>query len=299
MVAKRVLFVTPSPRKRARRTTPRVRVARKMVRRTIKRRRSRSNGKRRVAPRLKAGLSKFEGTTSKNVTILDRPTEAITSRTWSAVNLCSIPFDAANTHNARSGELAHITGFHHAVNFLNQRDVPVKVYQYWIIPNQYREDMTDADLQNDFYTIHGEKRDTDVNWTNNRPSYLYDEPVNSNKFTVLKKKVITLAPFALTGGGNSGKGEWPGMKTYHTSKTFIRLNRKFTYGTAPYEEQLGEVSVMKGDADETGDSPIQAPVFWIMFAVPIMEVTGATIIPNCIRRESHIITFFRDEASGL
>jgi len=159
--------------------------------------------------------------------------------------------------------------------------------------------MTDADLQNDFYTIHGEARDTDVNWTSTRPSYLYDEPVNSNKFTVLKKKVMTLAPYSSTGGTNGSIQYYGRLNTYVQNKMFVKLNRKFTYGTAPYEEPLGELSVEKGDADETGDEPIQAPVFWISFVVPIMQAVNTAPANNCVFRESHVITFFRDEGSGL
>jgi hypothetical protein len=225
--------------------------------------------------------------------MIDKPSDNWASRTWGAVDLCKIPFSEKNTHNARCGEEAHITGFHHATNFYNLLNVPVKVYEYWVIPLNYRSGlMGDSDLQDDFYTIHGEERDTDVGWTNDRPSYLYDEPINSNKYSVLKKKVTNLAPAGSGGFFNK-------TNTYVSSKRFIKLNRKFTYGTAEYEGTVGDgLTATFGDTGE-GFFPEQPSVFYISFAIPVMEGVNSPPIDECVRREMHVITYFRDTSSGL
>lgn len=115
--------------------------------------------------------------------------------------------------------------------------------------------------------------------------------INSNKYSVLKKKVTNLAPAGSGGFFNK-------TNTYVSSKRFIKLNRKFTYGTAEYEGAVGDLTATFGDPDE-GFFPEQPSVFYISFAIPVMESVNTPPIDACVRREMHVITYFRDTSSGL
>lgn len=198
--------------------------------------------------------------------------------------MCTIPYSSTNVHNARCGQEAHVIGFMHRTNWQNTGyNGPVRVYEFWIVPKQYSSEssFTDAQLQDDFFTRHGLALDKDGSWTDNLPSILYDEPVNSDKFLVLKKKTFLLGTCNMASATqNTGS-----ITAYRQHKTFIKLNRKFTYGDITAD-------------GETSSVCLQPPVFYINFVIPQMQATG-TPSPGLINREAHIVTYFRDGESGM
>jgi len=219
------------------------------------------------------------------VSILERDVENIDSRTWGNTNLCAIAHSSTNVNNARCGDEAHISGFLHRAKFnvvgTGQR---MHIYEYWIIPTQWKSDWTNAEvileLQDDFYTAHGQPAIKDRPWLNSYPSWAYSEPINSARFTVLKKKKWLLGP-------HSSTLNTQGTATYIESNSYIKLGRKYTYGT------------MGAEGGESGVNPIQPPVFYISFVIPVTEPALAAVIPTIIKRELHIVTYFRDAESGL
>jgi len=291
MPAKRVLFVSPSPAKRRKTMVVRAMPARSRGVRGTGRRRSKvfrktSRGRSRVGYKAKAkraaGLSTFGPPNSKQTMRLDQAQTDIATRTWGAVNLCSIPHNVNNVQNARTGQEAHVSGFLHKVNWANIGNQIQCVYEYWIVPRNYDPaTVSDATLQDDFHTRHGFEQDRDGSWAPNLNYLLYDEPVNPEKYLVLKKRRFLLAPTSSASvGGNMGS-----TPSYREFKNFIKLNRKFTYGVQTDTESVS--------------LPIQAPVFYINFVIPVMTTTGANPQSGQILREAHIITFFRDGDSGL
>jgi len=291
MPAKRVLFVSPSPAKRRRTMVVKAMPARSRGIRKSSRGRSKYTkksyrGRSRVGykslARRAAGLKAFGPPNSKQTLRLDQEATPIATRTWGAVNLCTIPHNVNNVQNARVGQEAHISGFLHKVNWANTSGSIQCVYEYWLVPRNYDPaTVSDATLQDDFHSRHGFEADRDGSWANNLNYLLYDEPINPEKFLVLKKRRFMLAPQSMVNiAGNMG-----GMPSYREFKNFIKLNRKFTYGVQTDTES---VSI-----------PIQAPVFYINFVIPVMSGTGATPVSNQLLREAHIVTFFRDGESGL
>jgi len=293
MPAKRVLFVSPSPAKRRRTMVVKAMPARNRgVRRTVrggsKIVRKSSRGRSRIGykalAKRAAGLKAFGPPNSKQTLRLDQSNQSIPSRTWGAVNLCSIPHNLNNVQNARSGQEAHITGFLHKTNWMNITQSIVAVWEYWVVPRNYdAATVSDATLQDDFHSRHGFESDRDGTWAANLPFLLYDEPVNPEKYLVLKKRRFKLGPSSLgTTGPRSNAGSLP---CYREFKDFIKLNRKFTYGVQTDTESV--------------TLPIQAPVFYINFCVEVMTEGGQLPVPGTCLREAHIITYFRDGDSGL
>jgi hypothetical protein len=230
---------------------------------------------------------------AKQVMQLDQDAVTVNDRTFGAVNLCKVPFAFAPAQNdiGRVGREANILGFWHINTWLNKTNNLIKVYQYWITPRQYdSETFSDADLVDDFYTRHAlGGGDADGTWLDVMPSYLYDDPVNSAKFVVLKKKTFMLAP----GLGVAGAAARPAMNNldgYHKQRFFVKLNRKYTYGSTSSEGGAGD--------GEDGDNPIQPPVFWITFHVTVSEPFLTSAGSSPLTRESHIVTYFRDGESG-
>jgi len=293
MPAKRVLFVSPSPAKRRRTMVVKAMPARSRGVRKSSRGRSKYvkksyRGRSRMGYKAKArraaGLKAFGPPNSKQSMRLDQDVTSIATRTWGAVNLCSIPHNVNNVQNARCGQEAHITGFLHKVNWSNNSNFIQCVYEYWVVPLNYDPaTVSDATLQDDFHSRHGFEADRDGTWANNLNYLLYDEPVNPEKFLVLKKRRFLLGPSAssVTSGG-SNLGSRP---CYREFKDFIKLNRKFTYGVQT-DTELTTV-------------PIQAPVFYINFVIQTMTGNGTAPVPAQLQREAHIITYFRDGESGL
>jgi len=222
---------------------------------------------------------------------LEQSAVTIQDRTWGAVNLCKVPAlstPAVDVNSGRVGTEARIMGFFMINTWMNKTNSLIKVYQYWITPRNYDPEVTtDTFLQDDFYTRHGLGFDDDGPWLPNLGSYLYDDPVNSKKFLVLKKKTFMLAP----GAGVSGAAARPQMNKidgFKSQKMFIKLDRKFTYGMG------GE-----GGDGETPNLPIQPPVYWVTFHVAMSEPFGTDPGSSGVTRESHIVTYFRDGESGM
>jgi len=282
MVAKRTLFtVTPSPRKRSRVSKSPRRVVFKSA--MVKRRRTSSKKLSKKARLRKTGLSTFGKLHSKQHVVLDRDAELWQTRQWSATNLGSIPkqTEAGGVMNKRIGNEVSIGGYLFKVNFKNTGDRLQKIYEYWVIPHNYTaETVSDASLQKSFFTMHGQSTDNDRDWATNLTSMLYDEPINPDKYTVIKKRVTNLGP------GNTTTNMNPfGLRNWVNYSTYIPVNRKYTYGA--------EIA----DA-ESATLPIQAPVFYISFAVEQFSLGTATPQAS-FTREMHVVTFFRDGESGL
>jgi len=196
--------------------------------------------------------------------------------------MTTIPYSTTNVLNARCGQDAHIVGFMHKSNYRNNTNGALKVYEMWIIPLQWNSNnYGDANLQNDLFTRHGLSLDTDGTWSNDLASILYDEPINSAKFCVLKKRSFTLAPRLATGlldnGGN--------LRNFKMNNIWIKVGRKYTYGTST-------------DSGEVADTSIQPPVFYISWTNGILEAPGTAPETNAVTRELHVVTYFRDGESG-
>lgn len=284
MGAKRVLFVTPSPKKKRRTRSP-TRVARSTRRasKTISRRRPKRFKSVR-ARKNEAGLSRFQGPRCKTVARLDQPVTSFTTRSFQWTNLCAVAYDGTNKQNKRSGPECEIIGTRHVMNWQNLSSAPVKIYNYWIVPKQWKPETSTADLVDDFYTRHGLDEDTDGSWASDLATYLYDEPVNPDKYTVVKTAHFTLAP----GNYADGAPFWKlggTMTNYKKHKMWIPLNRKFTYGSV-------------ADAGETTLNPLQPPLLHVCFGIFPMTTDGVEA-SNLVLRESHVITFFRDGTSGM
>lgn len=172
----------------------------------------------------------------------------------------------------------------HRASYLNQTSTPVKVYQLWVVPKFYTEDgLTDTQLQADLFTRHGLSTDKDASWANNSASILYDEPINSSKFALLKKKTFvlgtnTMAPQA----PNTNSGT---RSAYYQEKMWIPLNRKYTYG-----------SLADG---ETEIRTLQPPVYWISWCAGLIDDQNTLPAAGTIKRQLHVATYFRDGESGM
>lgn len=233
----------------------------------------------------KAGLSKYIVPMCKQTERLSQQRVGIATRVWGAVNLCRIPQSASNVQNARCGNDANIIGVHHVTNWANRCGCAVKVYEFWIIPKNYDHLDVDQDaaLQQDFFTKHGQPSDNDADWLPNVASLLYDEPINKQKFEVLKKNVFILG--AVSGGTflQVTDNSLQQKANFKLQKFWIPIKRKFTFGSA-----------VDGEDPVT---PVQAPVFYINWAVELMGADATVSTPNALWRESHIITYFRDGES--
>lgn len=288
MAAKRVLFVTPSPRKRAR-LTPRGRIARVRVltRRIARRRRGmpmRRTVTRRKLPsaRTRTGLTSLKGPDAKN-SVRVEVSGNIGTRVWGAVDMCAIPESlTAVAHNARCGLEAHISGFSHRADFRNNTADCLRVYQYWIVPLFYKEDgLTDAELQADFFTRHGLTAETDASWSTTASSILYDEPVNGAKFAILKKSCFNLGSANLQANTlNTGSAS-----AYKFQRLWIPLNRKYTYGHAL-------------DGEDTTRT-IQPPVYYVSWCTKLFEADGTASVGSVLSRQIHSMVYFRDGESGM
>jgi len=282
MGAKRVLFVTPSPKKRAR--TARVTIGRvKNMKRTLsKKRRSRKKA-RLTSARSLTGLKYLGKPDSKNVVQVDQ-SATVSTRVFSATDMCAIPYSATNVVNARCGQDAHISGFMHRATFQNYMVYPIKIWEMWVVPKFYTEDgLTPSQLQADFFTRHGLPADKDASWTDTTASILYDEPINSSKFAVLKKRSFVL------GSGPSSAAQVTAntgsMKNFKMEKLWIPLNRKYTYG-----------SLIDG---ETEIRTLQAPVYYITWAAGILDDNATAPTASAFKRQIHSVTYFRDGESGM
>nr|WAQ80618.1 MAG: putative capsid protein [Circoviridae sp.] len=277
MTPKRVLFVSPSPRKRARAA---VRVVKK---RRVKVMRRSSKKKSTMKSRLRlSGMTSFGRPEAKQVLTLDQEVTNLSTRTWGAVNLMQVPITAAGGNmNSRAGREAHVSGILHKVTWRNLTETLLKVYEFWIIPLQYDSTtINDAALQDDFFTVHGQANDNDRAWTAVLASQLYDEPINSNKFIVVKKRVTKLAPS--TGSAVSAYGTLSCMKSF---KSYIPINRKYTYGHV-------------GDG-ESAVNTLQPPVFYITFTIDQLTASSTAVRAAACQREIHMVTYFRDGESGM
>nr|WAQ80596.1 MAG: putative capsid protein [Circoviridae sp.] len=270
---------TGARRRTARRTRSRSRGTRSRSRGTRSRSRgTRSSNRGLQIARLAAGIGAFGKPACKQIIALDREAEAVNTRTLSAVNLCQIQRSAGNTNNERAGTEVHITGFLCKCGFRNITDRVVILYEYWLVPVAYFPGFDD--ISTNMFTKHGMVDDMDNNWVATAPSMMFDEPINPNAFKVLKKRKTLLSPgtsFTNTFPQDKGKSS-----AYYTN--FIRLDRKFTYGSI----EDGE------DERET----LQAPVYYVTWCNFEMEPTGSNPA-NALARELHLITYFRDGESGL
>lgn len=283
MGPKRVLFVTPSPRKRARgRKAVLIKTRSRTLRRRPKRILKKKSKRIRPTARSRAGLSGYAPPACKNVITVDAVT-SLPTRFWSSVDMCKIPRSDTNSMSARCGMDAHVVGFMHRANWRNNLTQPVKVYQFWVVPLLHKEGgLTDAELQADFFTRHGLSTDNDATWTTTTASMLYDEPVNSQRLLVLKKSTFILGPVN-TGGTNQNYGT---TSCVRRQNMFIKLNKKYTYGN------------FAGDAEDES-VPIQPSVIWISWVAPLFESPTGTSVTAAVQRELHIATYFRDGESGM
>lgn len=282
MTPKRVLFVTPSPRKRARVSSVVKKNRVRMIRPKFKKSSKKVSIKRRLK---KTGISSFGRPESKQVMTLDQDVVSIGTRTWGAVNLMQISQIAAGAipqMNTRIGREVSVAGILHKVTWRNNTDKVLKVYEYWVIPLQYNSDtVNDAALQDDFFSVHGGVNDNDRTWLPTLPSMIFDEPVNPNKYTVLKKRVTKLGPGSAVGT----TGNYGNLSSLKYHKTYIPINRKYTYGHA--------------QDSESALNTLQPPVFYITFIIDQMTPNGTTVTAAAVSREAHIVTYFRDGESGL
>jgi len=282
MSVKRTLVtMTPSLRKRARVSkSPRKLIFKSVA---VKRRRTSSKKTSKKARLRKTGLSTFGKLHSKQHVVLDRDAELWQTRQWSATSLGSIPkqTEPGGVMNKRIGNEVSIGGYLFKVNFKNNDSRVHRIYEYWVIPHNYSpENLTDAELQKNFFVMHGQATDNDRNWTNNLTTMLYDEPINPDKFTVLKKRVTMLGPGNVTTNMNPA-----GLRNWVNYSTYIPINRKYTYGAEVADT-------------ESALQPIQPPVVYISFCVTQMELASAPVIA-ALQREMHVVTFFRDGESGM
>jgi len=232
----------------------------------------RANARRRAVA--KTGITRI-ASPSKNINQIDQEPTTINNNTWSAVDLCAIPANPANLQNAsRSGKWAHISGIRHKAIWVNQTAVTVRVYQYWIIPRQYRIGITDADIQNEFFSATGNAADGDDNWNALHNALNYDRPVNSEKYTVLKKMVTTLGP-----GVETTPLEQSMVPSIKSETMWIPINRKYTY-----EQVAGE-----GDVTRTE----QPPVFWVSWCNRMSQGSGQPAVAT-VTRAIKLTTYFRD-----
>lgn len=165
------------------------------------------------------------------------------------------------------------------MNYRNNTSAFLRLYEYWIIPKQYdSQTISDALLQRDWFTAHGIATDKDRAWAATYPSQYYDEPINPEKYTVVKKKVTNFSP-GLTNSNNVGK-----MSQVKTSSFYLPINKKYSYGATV-------------DGDTT--NPLQAPVFYVSYVIDYLTPTGTVQTPAALTRDMHFITFFRDGESGM
>jgi len=241
------------------------------------------------ARKREAGLTTIAGPRCKTFVPMDDTRASAAVRTFRHKNLCQIPHNGANAQNARNGQEAHIVGFRHRQTWENISGEIMKLHQYWVIPKIHKHAYATSDLTDDFYTRHGLPDDNDGDWGYQLDSYLYDEPVNPLRYTVIKKKKTLLAPsYRLTEAGFTKNTNPLGSKPSIIEQDFwIPLNRKFTYGSL-------------SDAGEVTTYVEQPSVIYIEFLCPIMQPgTGQQQLNNLVYRDEHVITFFRDGTSGM
>jgi len=186
--------------------------------------------------------------------------------------------------NARCANSCQVVGFKHRMNWKNLSGRVYKVHQYWIIPKQWNPLVATADLQKDFYTRHGLPDDQDGSWLYDQSAYLFDEPCNPERYTVIKQNKFLLGP----GNGTANLNFWnPNLapRSYVEQDFWIPLNRKFTYGSL-------------SDPGELSTHVQQPPVIYVSFVVEPSTI-GGTQAATDIQREAHLITFFRDGESGM
>jgi len=232
------------------------------------------------ARKAQAGLSSLGAPKCKTTVNIDNVAESFPTRTFTFKDLCIIPKSDTNVQNARNGQSAQIMGFRHKEWFANLSNLAMHIWCIWAIPKQYNPGDTALVVTDDFYTRHGLADDQDGSWQETLPSYLFDEPINPDKWTVIKRKKIVLGPGVAAAAGSL----LPNKDCQKTINTWIPLNRKFTYGSA-------------GDSEQT-TLPLQPPVYYISFCCPPFQPTG-TPTPNLVLRERHVITYFRDGESGM
>jgi len=262
-----------------------VKKPRQMKTRPVRRRSSKKRSRRtRLA---KTGVRSFGPPDAKNVSILEQAAVGINTRTWGATNMMRIPWSTTNNNNARCSNQAHVSGMLHVMTIRNLLAVPIRYYEYWVIPKIYNPlTISDALLQDDFYTAHGFVIDKDRVWTPLLPSYLYNEPVNPDKYTVLKKRITNLAPRT----GSSGSYPMGLDKSERHFKTYIPVGRKYNYGS-----QVTSGVINDGEPD----IPIEPPIFYISFCIDTITATNTAVTTNAVFRELHMVTFFRDGESGM
>jgi len=237
--------------------------------RRIKRARARSRAKR------STGISFFPSP-CRQIVQLNRVNQVVNDRVWSAVDLCAItPTGSNNINNARISKCATISGFKHWALWNNTTNVHIRIHQYWIVPKQYTSlpVMTDTKLQEEFYTNPGQVTDGDVDWVGNQGAMYYRMAVNSEKFTVLKKKTFMLAP-----ASEASVIQKSSKPSYREESFWIPLNRKYTYEQA------------EGDTSRTE----QAPVFYISFVTKMNQKSADVSSPMC-ESEMRVVTYFRDD----
>jgi len=285
MKTRRTYYASPAPRKKARTMSLVVKKSRSMKTRPVRRRSAKKGSKK--ARLTKTGVKSFGPPNAKNVTIFEQQAIGISSRTWGAVNLMRIPLSLSNGNNTRCSNQAHVSGVFHNMTIRNLLAVPVKYYEYWIIPKVYdSQTISDTLLQKDWFTVHGLVVDRDRNWRADEGSLIYNEPINPDRFIVLKKRVTMLAPRT----GSSGSYPMGNLKNEVTRKNYIPINRKYNYGSP---------NTVIANNDGEPDIPIEAPVFYINYAIDTLTAQPTSITNNALLREMHIVTFFRDGESGM
>jgi len=259
--------------------------ARIMARASVRRRPKRVptlRRKRRVRAkaRLQTGLSSFVPPQSKMRLQIDENANQMSTRTLQVVNLCSLTKNVNNVNNERSGQEAFISGFYHRMLWQNLSNAvgPIRIYQLWVIPKNWDPEAVsiNTEMRKSLFTAHGLADDKDRSWSTLLASQLYDEPINEAKYTVLKKKAFTLGVYNVNDG----------FATYRSENFWIPLKRKYTYGT-PVGGEGG------GDA-ESDNNTVQPPVIYMQWSCPILQDTGAAVTTAAVRRDAHVVTYFRD-----
>lgn len=227
-----------------------------------------------------AGLPNFGPLRPKMTLRVDQPNTVIVDRVWGAVNLCKTPYSATNEYNTRNGSEALIVGFMQNISWRNITTAIQHVYEYWIVPVNGGISLTDANLQDDLYTRHGTALDQDGSWSTILPAILYDEPINSEKWRVLKKRKTILGP--LTGGVTDRQAT--NLPSFKQMKTWVPLRRKYTYGQSAND-------------GEDPEEPLQGSVYWINFVVT--QHSNGSSAAGAVERTVHMVTYFRDGNSGM
>jgi hypothetical protein len=231
-----------------------------------------------------AGLSRFNAPACKTTVVADDLVQSYDINNFEWTNLCRVPYNGANTQNARSGQECNVIGFRIRETYKNVSTYVIKCHQIMAIPKQWDPLKATADLTDDFYRRHGLAEDNDGSWSSLLGSYLFEEPVNPDKWTVLYRTSFLLSP-GQTAIGPPNFNNVPNYDNYKEIDKWVPLRRRFTYGSL-------------SDAGETTAPPNQPPVIYITFAHPVQTFNGVAT-PNLVTRERHLITYFRDGSSGM